>query len=405
MSPAPAIPYERQSSEPSTRTCGAACLSMIYRAFGKEVPQSLIWPRIAQQNLYGRIASTTCLMTGDAISRGFAAVAVQARDPLRVLQLCRTSGIHAILNHRLKPESGAGHYSVFLDIDDTHVTVHDPLFGPSRRLPHAELLDLWLPRVPNSEIVGNFLIGIVAEPTDVPACETCHTRLSASIRCPRCKNTVALRPAALLGCLNDSCSARMWNYVCCPTCDLTWSFTSSAQPSGAPAPVSPVASPDATLSAAPPVAPSPITLPSVSAVGSAASAALPIPASSPSLPSPSAASSDIPSLSSALDLPELFAELDKFSAFVLNIPAAANHPEIKKQLGLLAANKDQLTQAVAEQEAVHKARFAQVAAIEQQVQAAREAHQKKLEELKKPLAPLDGDALARALLKNLGFLS
>ena len=405
MSPAPAIPYERQSSEPSTRTCGAACLSMIYRALGKEVPQSLIWPRIAQQNLYGRIASTTCLMAGDAISRGFAAVAVQARDPLRMLRLCRDSSIFAILNHRLKPESGAGHYSVFLDIDDTHVTLHDPLFGPSRRLSHSELLDLWLPSVPKSEIVGNFLIGIVAKAADLPACEICHTRLSASIRCPRCKNTVALRPAALLACLNDSCSARMWNYVCCPSCDLTWSFTSSAQPSSAPPPVALTPGAEATPPATPAVASSPIGLPSVSAVGSAAATASPTLASSPSLPLPPAAPPDTPSLSSALDLPELFAALDKFSAFVLNIPAAANHPEIKKQLDLLAGTKGQLTQAVAEEEALHKARFAQMAAVEQQVQAAREAHQKKLEELKKPLAPLDGDALARALLKNLGFLS
>ena len=399
--PAPAIPYERQSSEPSTRTCGAACLSMIYRALGKEVPQSLIWPRIAQQNLYGRIASTTCLMAADAISRGFAAVAVQARDPLRVLRLCRDSGIHAILNHRLKPESGAGHYSVFLDIDDTHVTVHDPLFGPSRRLSHAELLDLWLPRVPQSEIVGNFLIGIVAKAADAPACEICHTRLSASIRCPRCKNTVALRPAALLACLNDSCSARTWNYVCCPSCDLTWSFTSSAPPSSTPVPVAPTARAEATPSPAPLVVPSAPALPSMAALASTASAAGAVPAT-PSLP---VAPVVTPlATGSPLDLLGLFAEIDKFCAHILSLPGAAAHPEIKKQLDFITASKDKLTQAVAEEEAVHTARFAQIAGIQQQVQAARDAHQKKLEELKKPLAPLDGDALARALLKNLGFL-
>jgi hypothetical protein len=106
-----------------------------------------------------------------------------------------------------------------------------------------------------------------------------------------------------------------------------------------------------------------------------------------------------------LDLPSLFAEIDKFCTHILTIPGAAEHPDIRKQLDFIAASKDKLTQAVAEEEAAQQARFAQLAAIRQQGQAAREAHQKKLEELNKPLPPLDADALARALLKNLGFLA
>jgi hypothetical protein len=399
--PALAIPYERQSAESSAHTCGAACLSMVYRSLDQQVPQREIWPRIAQRNLYGRMASTTCLMAADAINRGFAAVALQARDPLRMLRLCREFGIHAILNHRLKPESGAGHYSVFLDIDDTHVTLHDPLFGPARWLPHAELLDLWLPRVPGSEIAGNFLIGIAAKPVDVPACEVCHTRLPASILCPRCKNTVTLRPAPVLACLNDSCPARMWNYVCCPSCDLTWSFTSSAQPSATPVSVAAVASAAAPPPTAPPVPPKAPTLPSMLAVSSAVSAAAAVPAV-PSAPVPPSAPSPAPG--SPLDLPGLFAEIDKFCTHILTIPGAAEHPEIKKQLDFIASCKDELTKAVAEEEAAQNARFAQLAAIKQQTQATREAHQKKLDALNKPLAPLDGDALARTLLKNLGIL-
>ena len=389
MSPtATTIPYEKQFDPQATRTCGAACLTMVYRSLGQEVPQGVIWPLIAKKNQYGSVASTTHLMAADALTRGFSAVAMQARHPLQILRVCRDSGIRAILNHRLKPDSPAGHYTVFLDIDDTHVTLHDPYFGPARRISHDTFLDLWQARLPNSEIVGNFLIGVApAPPPPEPSapttsaskpCDSCNTALPSAVQCPRCKNPVALQPVTLLGCLNQACSTRLWNYVCCPTCDLTWNFT--IEPPRAAA------------------------APSASAI-TTASEASPTAAPPPSLPRPSAVPSDIPSLTSALDLPELFAELGKFCAFVLSVPAAANHPEIKKQLDLLAASKDQLTQAVAEEEAVHKARFAQVAAIQQQVQAAREAHQKKLEELSKPLAPLDGDALARALLKNLGFLS
>lgn len=370
-----AIPYERQFDPHYTRTCGAACLNMVYRMLGREIPQDKIWLAIAKKNQYGSVASTTHLMTADALSRGFSAVAIQARDPLQVLRVCRDSGIHAILNHRLKPDSPVGHYTVLVDIDETHVTLHDPYFGPARRIEHAVLLDLWQPRLPNSEIVGNVLIAVAHEAPEPPPCTACHAELPPQVRCPRCKNPVALQPVEVLACPNNSCDARLWNYVCCPTCDLTWNFT--IEPPRAAA------------------------APSASATANEAS---PAPAPSPSLPSPSAAPLNAPSLSSVLDLPKLFGELDKFCAFVLSIPAAANHTEIKKQLDFIASSKDQLTQAVAEDEVLMKSRFDRLAAFQQHVEAAREAQKKKLEELNKPLSPLDGNTLARALLKNLGFL-
>ena len=54
-------------------------------------------------------------------------------------------------------------------------------------------LDLWQPRLPKSEIVGNFLIGVAAgESTEVPPCEVCHARFVKRVPCPRCKNGVSL---------------------------------------------------------------------------------------------------------------------------------------------------------------------------------------------------------------------
>src|SRR5580704_4148951 len=94
------IPYERQSDPQTSRRCGAACLSMVYRSFGKEIPQDEIWPAVAKQNRFGSLASTTHLMARDALSRGFSALAFQARHPLQALLLCRNAGIRAILNHR-----------------------------------------------------------------------------------------------------------------------------------------------------------------------------------------------------------------------------------------------------------------------------------------------------------------
>jgi hypothetical protein len=358
--PSSIIPYEKQFDRQSTRTCGAACLTMIYRSLGQEVPQRLIWPLIAKKNLYDRIASTTHLMVADAINRGFAAVAIQARDPLSALRRCGDFGIRAILNHRLKSDSAAGHYTVLLDIDDTHVTLHDPYFGPSRRLPHSELLELWQARVPNSEIVGNFLIGIAAEPPVSRPCESCNTAMLPCVECPKCKNRVALQPSALLGCLNDTCSTRLWNYVGCPTCDLTWSFTIGGPQSAA-----------------------------ASAISAASQ-------HSPSVP---------PSPEDPLNLPSLFGELDKFTNYIMSFPALADHPEIKQQLDFITSSKETVRVAQAEALARGKLRHDQLTAMLATAQQQKEARRKKMEELDKPLPPLDGDALARALLKNLGFTS
>jgi hypothetical protein len=370
---APAVPYEKQFDMQASRTCGAACLSMVYRSLGQEVSQRLIWPLIAKKNIYGSIASTTHLMAADAITRGFSAVAIQARHPLQALRVCRDSGIRAILNHRLQPDSPAGHYTVFVDIDGTNVKVHDPYFGPSRRVTHDVFLDLWQPRLANSEIVGNFLIGMAAaESSDVPPCETCHTPFVKVVQCPRCKNGVSLEPLALLGCMNNACAARLWNYVCCPTCDLTWNFTvepprrSAGAPSSVPAPAVPASTPGESAAPAP---------------AAAASAADP------------------------LNFGKLFEELDKFCNHILSIPAAANHPDIKKQFDFIKSSKEQLLLAHAESVINRKLHQDQLAAFTESAKQRKEAHQKKLDELNKPLGPLDGDALARALLKNVGFIS
>jgi hypothetical protein len=350
------IPYEKQLDSPTGRTCGAACLSMVYRSFGKPVPQIEIWPAIAKQTASGSLASMTHLMAQDAINRGFRAVAIQARHPLQVLRLCREWGIRAILNHRSQRESPAGHYSVLVDLDDKAVVLHDPFYGPSRRLPHAELLELWLPPSPHSEIVGNVVIGIAAGPSPVPACEFCRTPIPSHIACPRCQKPIGLQPAALLGCLNDGCIARMWNYLCCPACDGMWNFS--------------VKGPQAEALAAEASSPSPATAPE-----------------------------------DPLQLDKLFLAVDKFTAAILAVPAAANHPDLKPRLDFLAGGKERLKLAQAEDLARQKASRAQLDALKQAVKQRQEQRDKEAEEMNRPAPPLDGDALAQALLKNLGFIA
>jgi Peptidase C39 family len=354
-----AIPY--QKTDPRTsRTCGAACLSMVYGSFGKEIPQGQIWPAIAKKNRFGSLSSTTHLMARDALSRGFDAVAIQTRHPLQALRLCRDSGIRAILNHRLQRDSPAGHYTVLVDIDEANVVLHDPFTGPSRRLAHAELLELWQPRLPDSEIVGNVLIGVAApQPPAAPACQVCRTPLPSAVACPQCKQAVSLQPAAVLGCMGHACVARMWNYICCPSCDYTWTFNLQPPPAG-------------------------------ESAG----------ASSPPSPDPRAAwvSAEDP-----WKLKGLFGEIDKFCGHIMSLPVSANRPEIKQHIDFILAGKNKLKLAEAEDLANRMATQERLAAMVRTAKQREAAHLKRMEDLNTPSPPLDGNALGHALLKNLGF--
>ena len=362
MSAPVTIPFERQIDLEANRTCGAACLSMVYRSFGKEFAQAQIWPAIAKKNRFGSISSTTHLMAQDALNRGFRAVAIQARHPLQVLRLCRDFGLRAILNHRLRRDAPTGHYSVLVHIDDRRAVLHDPLLGPSRCLAHAELLELWLPWFANSEIAGNVSIAIAAPDAPmIAACEFCRTPIPPSVECPRCKKPVGLQPGAVLGCVNDACVARMWNCICCPSCDCVWTFSLQPQKGGVPA-------------------------------GN--------PAASSTLSTPTQRS---PNSRADLDVNKLFGEIDKFCAHILGIPAAANHPEIKRQLDRITAGKEKFALAYAEQLTRRTMLQGQLAELAKKAEDQENARQKSIEDLNRSSPPLDGNALGRDLLKNLGL--
>jgi hypothetical protein len=349
------IPFEPQSASEASRDCGAACLSMVYRSLGKKVPQEQIWPAIAKPNRFGSVASTTHLMTRDALNRGLAAVAFQACHPLQCLRLCCESGTRAILNHRLTPDSPSGHYSVLVDVDVRDVVLHDPSFGPARRVPHDQFLELWQPNFPNAEIAGYVLIAVAAEPPAPTACWLCRTPMPATVACPRCKEPVPLQPSGALGCIDNSCVARTWNYLCCSSCDF--GFTLNSQDS-----------PGQELS------------------GTASGA-----------PTPTAAPAD------PMDLSRMFEALDKFCSFALTVPGAAQHPDVQKQLEVIASTKEKLKLAQVEARVHSKAYQEQLANVAQAAQKNAAAHRQKMEELNRPSPPLDPHALGRALLKSLGW--
>src|SRR5262249_35918172 len=158
-----------------------------------------------------------------------------------------------------------------------------PLLGPTRRLTHAELLELWLPRFANSEIAGNVLIGVSNAGTPSAAsCEFCRTPMPDSVECPRCKKSVGLEPSALLGCINDMCIARMWDHLCCPSCDFVWTFRSLPPPGSSAARIAQV-------------------------------------------PNLAESQRGVPQ---SVDIEKLFGEVEKFCAHIGSIPAMAGNPEI-----------------------------------------------------------------------------
>jgi hypothetical protein len=345
------IPYEKQANAQNSRTCGAACLSMVYRSLGKEVPQPEIWAAIAKVNRFGSLASTTHLMVSDALKRGFDAVAIKARHPIFALRCLRDTNIRVILNHRLGLDQPTGHYSVLVDVGDRHVTLHDPYFGPSRRMTHGELMQLWEPGV-NTEIAGEMLIAIAPRQTEAAACEICQTPIPSAVACPQCGKPVGLRPATGIGCVGQACVVRRWLQVCCPFCDYTWDFIK-----GAPAPA---------------VSPPPEEQKKESPV--------------------------------VVEINKAFAKIDQYCAQLAALPLVAANAQVMKNLELIKGSRGKMLEAAAELQEKRRVHLAKLQARLEKAQAKKAALDQKKAEMKMPPPPLDGNALGVALLKNMGLI-
>jgi hypothetical protein len=228
--------YEKQEDAPGRRMCGAAALCMVYRSFGGVVTQQDVWPAISRPNFGGEPRAHSFLLGADALERGYAALTIQARDPWRALELAAAHDIRTIVNHRLSVTSGAGHFAVVVAVDDDAVVVHDPQVGPNRRIGRAEFLELWRADWSGrwrSEVTGNVLVAFAADLGDACVCRSCGASSPHSIRCAACARTAPLQPAAVLGCVDAACGARVWEQIFCPYCDAACRTLGSAAGSAA----------------------------------------------------------------------------------------------------------------------------------------------------------------------------
>jgi hypothetical protein len=177
-----------------------------------------VWEQIGRRTgVRGR--AQTYRLAGDALRRGFHALIVQAREPWPLLRCCADAGVRVILNHRVRADERAGHFSVLVSIDDTAAVLHDPMVGPNREISKDDLLQLWTPRMFRAEIAGNVLVAIHSDPAAAPPCAECAKVMPATVVCHICAKEVALRPGAVLGCASLACDARLWSAVFCPFCD------------------------------------------------------------------------------------------------------------------------------------------------------------------------------------------
>jgi hypothetical protein len=216
--------------------CGAAALCMVYRSFGMSCMQAELAAKLTRTGPFATAGTRSYLLAKDALASGLSAIVLRANDPLSTLSSCQKQRLRAILNHRPRLDSPNGHFTVFVDFAGEHIVVHDPLAGPNTRILQSDLLKMWQPLGGTSEITGNVLIVLAQDPHPAPPCRRCGKPIPETSTCPGCGQSIALRPASVLGCVTWSCPERAWETLFCPLCDAVLmaapgkDFKSSHQP-------------------------------------------------------------------------------------------------------------------------------------------------------------------------------
>jgi ABC-type bacteriocin/lantibiotic exporter with double-glycine peptidase domain len=157
------LPYEPQSADDGQ--CGASCIVMMLRAYGKLADRARVWNKIREPRNGGGFYATTRRITEFLLGRNLPSLAVRARDPFKMLQRCKHQGVNAIVSVRLDDSSGFGHYVALSDCEADYVLVHDPAGTPNRRVHKQELENLQTPTDKHEITERNAHIGVEQEAT------------------------------------------------------------------------------------------------------------------------------------------------------------------------------------------------------------------------------------------------
>lgn len=135
---------------------------MVLRRFDFEADQEQIWNAIkSATKTPGVFRVETFRLAGYAQKLGLETVLGRLADPLDFLRrIDTTKDYQLILNHRIRRDSGLGHFTVFEKWapQENAIYVHDPQIGPSRKIAIDELLELWRPDGEACETTGNIAV-------------------------------------------------------------------------------------------------------------------------------------------------------------------------------------------------------------------------------------------------------
>ena len=144
---------------------------MVLRDFGIDVSQQQIWDEIktpVSASNPNEFRIETRHLASYARKNGLETLVGRLREPLEFLEKLRNEcGYRFILNHRIRPDSPLGHFTVFVQNrpEENAEILHDPQKGPERIIVRDELAELWKPFGENCEITGN--IGVLFFQNDV----------------------------------------------------------------------------------------------------------------------------------------------------------------------------------------------------------------------------------------------
>jgi hypothetical protein len=217
----PDIPFVAQRGE---MHCGAACLEMIYGAFGIRRTQEDIfderavpWPRDPARK-YIRTHS----LVRDMLDHGLHAVGLKARDIVEALRICDRRGIPAILAQRrfLNGKDMSGHFRVFAGLDMRgRFVIHDPVMASATAMT-PRLLQRYSAAL-GPDVMGNWLIAAGIGPVSIAQCADCTARHPDSFTCrrhdPPARIPMSLQ--AIAECTRAECEVRAFTAFLCPDCD------------------------------------------------------------------------------------------------------------------------------------------------------------------------------------------
>lgn len=118
--------------------CGGAAVSMVFRYWGDAHADAGQFAALVDRRA-GGIADD--VLVGAVSQRGWQAARLVGSIETLEAQLSAGRPIVILVADR----RSRYHYLVVTGIEDAHVVVHDPAWGPSRRMPKTELLRVWQP--------------------------------------------------------------------------------------------------------------------------------------------------------------------------------------------------------------------------------------------------------------------